>query len=373
MKGSVYFFQIIINGAILWGLILALGALFRDHPDKKITRIFAAFAAAQSLALIPITLFNYNILIKNPLFNSILSIIPLFIGPLYYLYFKAAFKIGSIDLKKNIKHFSIIPLYFIGILIMYICVKDLYTHESFDYETFYYYKRWFIGFQFFHIVLYYICTIKTSIDGIIQKKDSSDIKTMKLVIIFTVLYLIAISIALLAIIFSGSQFPRITIMMSFVFMMTIITCHYVVSQRYPILMAFNDKIIKRQGTLDESDILFFENLNNRILDSMTIDKIYRSEELTIAMLANELSVQPWQLSKFFNSYLKQNFSSFINFYRIREARHLLIHEPDKNILTIAFEVGFNSKSSFNRVFQKSEKLTPTDFRALHNDMRERYY
>jgi AraC-like DNA-binding protein len=60
-----------------------------------------------------------------------------------------------------------------------------------------------------------------------------------------------------------------------------------------------------------------------------------------------------------------NFYDFINGYRIMEAKRLLL-DPSKRhytVLAIAFESGFNSKTTFNKVFRKVTGLTPTEFVA----------
>jgi len=62
--------------------------------------------------------------------------------------------------------------------------------------------------------------------------------------------------------------------------------------------------------------------------------------------------------------LGQNFYDFINRYRILEAKQLLTNpkDPKITVLEVLYEVGFNSKSSFNTLFKKYTGLTPTEFR-----------
>ena len=60
----------------------------------------------------------------------------------------------------------------------------------------------------------------------------------------------------------------------------------------------------------------------------------------------------------------KSFPDFINQYRIEEAKKRLLDPAKKHytVLAIAEEVGFNSKSSFNNVFKKHVKMTPSEFR-----------
>jgi AraC-like DNA-binding protein len=97
---------------------------------------------------------------------------------------------------------------------------------------------------------------------------------------------------------------------------------------------------------------------------MQNDKPYLEPELTLEQLASKLSLKPRVLSQAINEILGQNFYDFINRYRIEEASRLLTNPSDEKItiLEVLYEVGFNSKSSFNTLFKKYTGLTPTEFR-----------
>jgi AraC-like DNA-binding protein len=62
--------------------------------------------------------------------------------------------------------------------------------------------------------------------------------------------------------------------------------------------------------------------------------------------------------------MKKNFYDLVNGYRVEEAKRLLLDPKNTNytILSVGFEAGFNSKTTFNTVFKKFTGLTPTDFR-----------
>lgn len=195
---------------------------------------------------------------------------------------------------------------------------------------------------------------------------------MKLGAAFTLAYFAGIAVAFISVMISGNIFPREIIMSCFACMMGIISVQYIVSQRYPLLMAFSRYERKSAATVEVSDNGEFKGLEEKVMALVNHEKIYRAEDLTISMFAHELGIRPWQLSQFLNSKMNMNFNAFINSYRIKEARHLLTHEPEKNILSIAYEVGFNSKSSFNRVFQKITHLTPSEYRRLFRDIQEGY-
>ncbi|MDX1629012.1 MAG: helix-turn-helix domain-containing protein, partial [Fulvivirga sp.] len=70
-----------------------------------------------------------------------------------------------------------------------------------------------------------------------------------------------------------------------------------------------------------------------------------------------------------NGSLKQNFYEYINSWRIAHAKRLMASDDDQlTILEILYQSGFNSKSSFNAFFKKSEGLTPTQYRKKIQQM-----
>ena len=104
-------------------------------------------------------------------------------------------------------------------------------------------------------------------------------------------------------------------------------------------------------------------LKQKLLQFMETNKPYLKSDLKISELADSLSIPYYQLSQLINDEFLVNFYDFINKYRVEEAKRLLI-EDNRNykILAIAYEVGFNSKATFNRVFKKFTDLTPSEFK-----------
>lgn len=94
------------------------------------------------------------------------------------------------------------------------------------------------------------------------------------------------------------------------------------------------------------------------------EKVYRDPNLTIKLLASKLLISPRSLSWIINNQLNTNFYEFINEYRIKEAQQMLSAPEDhqESILEIAYEVGYNSKSAFNRAFKNFTGITPSEFR-----------
>ena len=97
---------------------------------------------------------------------------------------------------------------------------------------------------------------------------------------------------------------------------------------------------------------------------MTIEKPYLNPSLSIRSFSEEIKMNSRDISVLINQNLKQYFFDFINEYRVKEAMKILKNPSKKEftVLEILYEVGFNSKSSFNTAFKKHTGLTPTQFR-----------
>jgi AraC-like DNA-binding protein len=97
---------------------------------------------------------------------------------------------------------------------------------------------------------------------------------------------------------------------------------------------------------------------------MSEKKPFLNDELTLQNLADELSISTHHLSMILNIHCKQSFYNFINIYRVEDVKSKLINSEfnDHNILTIAYDSGFNSKSTFNTMFKKFTGKTPKEYR-----------
>lgn len=100
------------------------------------------------------------------------------------------------------------------------------------------------------------------------------------------------------------------------------------------------------------------------LDSLMInDKIFLDNEINLTTVAEKLGISIHNTSHLINEVTGSNFYSFINRHRVEEAKKLLTSsKADKlNMLGIAFESGFNSKTTFNTAFKKLVGLSPSEY------------
>lgn len=100
----------------------------------------------------------------------------------------------------------------------------------------------------------------------------------------------------------------------------------------------------------------------RLLEAMRRDSPYLDPLLTLPRLAVRAGTSANTLSAVLNQHLGVNFFDFVNSYRVEDATRLLLADPDRTVLDIAMEVGFNSKSTFNAAFKKHTGTTPSAWR-----------
>jgi AraC-like DNA-binding protein len=108
-----------------------------------------------------------------------------------------------------------------------------------------------------------------------------------------------------------------------------------------------------------------DNLHRQLTGLMTTEKVFTESELSLAQLADRLGTLPNYLSQVINEKEGKTFYDYINTLRIEEFKSMLADPANKKytLLTLSFECGFNSKSSFNKNFKKATGLSPTEYAA----------
>lgn len=94
------------------------------------------------------------------------------------------------------------------------------------------------------------------------------------------------------------------------------------------------------------------------------EKIYQNPELSLTIVAEKLNISGPYLSQLVNKLSNNNFSDFINSYRIRDAEYMLLDSEFARYTNVAvgLEAGFNSKSAFYNSFKKHTGRTPSQYR-----------
>lgn len=100
----------------------------------------------------------------------------------------------------------------------------------------------------------------------------------------------------------------------------------------------------------------------RLIHLLGEQKLYRHEDLSLAMLAEQLNLTSHQTSELVNTYFAMGFSRLIRQYRVEDAKVQLIHEPTASVLSIGMAVGFSSQSNFYTAFREFTGETPGQYR-----------
>jgi AraC-like DNA-binding protein len=102
----------------------------------------------------------------------------------------------------------------------------------------------------------------------------------------------------------------------------------------------------------------------KLQEMMEQEKVFTHTDLKLSVLASQLNTTPHQLSRLINDHFGKTYSEYINQYRVQEFLARL-DDPayaTHNLMGIAWDVGFNSKSAFNVAFKKITGKNPSDFR-----------
>ncbi len=101
----------------------------------------------------------------------------------------------------------------------------------------------------------------------------------------------------------------------------------------------------------------------KIISLMETEKPYLNPDLDLTRLSEHLKMNPKVTSHIINQDLKTNFYEFVNTYRVEEFKKRLQDEDSNkfSLLGLAYECGFNSKSTFNYIFKKYTGQTPREY------------
>jgi AraC-like DNA-binding protein len=119
------------------------------------------------------------------------------------------------------------------------------------------------------------------------------------------------------------------------------------------------KPLVRKKSLTDEDVTIGQMLEK----AMNEDKLYKNPKLTSQQMASQLGVSMNALTKYINTQHEVNFSQYLNTFRTQEAIRLMTDDflVRYDMEALAKEAGFNSKSSFYKVFKNQTGKTPSDF------------
>jgi|SRR5574344_297310 AraC-like DNA-binding protein len=110
-----------------------------------------------------------------------------------------------------------------------------------------------------------------------------------------------------------------------------------------------------------------DDMKERILKIILIDKKYKDKDYSAKRLAEDLGTNTRYISAVVNVRFHMNYTSFVNNFRIEEAMTMLVDKrfKDLNMEEISDQVGFSNRQSFYASFYKIMKMTPREYRIKH--------
>lgn len=133
-------------------------------------------------------------------------------------------------------------------------------------------------------------------------------------------------------------------------------------EQYSDIVSKNEHpVLQKKKTISDDKIALY---HQRLLAIMETEKPYIDSEITLPKMARMILLNTYQTSYLINSVFNENFYNFINRYRLEDCKRMLASSEFDHwsILDVAFESGFNSKTSFNTAFKKYTGCSPREFR-----------
>jgi len=138
-----------------------------------------------------------------------------------------------------------------------------------------------------------------------------------------------------------------------------------------LLYAFSFLLLKRPVFALEKyrnssmDVLSSEKYMQQIRTLFETETLYLDSELNMTKVAQKLGIPSRDVSQVINENEQQNFSEFVNHYRVTKAKELLVDSSyaQEKIATVAYDCGFGNVTSFNLAFKAATQLTPSQYRS----------
>jgi AraC-like DNA-binding protein len=351
------------------GAAFLLGFLLIFHRRKAnltANRFLGLFVVSLGLAMLEIPLFYRNFHISNPNLFEMIGLSRFLTAPFLYisiLHFTSIQK--KVD-KRILWHF--LPfLFFLLFRIPFFITGNNIEFSEEERKIVFFILQTALPIQ----AIIYWClsfiTLQRHLKNIKQFSSSIENIDLNWLRYFLMIVLVVILVWLNLVFFNLKDLIRFTpyLYMSAIFFLA----HFSLQQKEifdfsqtELVEIANVKSNKKESQKRVSETRLTE-LNNKLKQLIYTEKVYLDNDLSLPKLSKKLEASYNETSFLINELYHDNFYNFINKYRIEEAKTLLLSEKysQLNILGIAYESGFSSKTTFNTTFKKYVGLSPTEF------------
>lgn len=362
-------------------LLFAFFLLTVPTKRKLKNRLFAGLLLLSAFDLS--SFFSENFFYSTLSFEVFRMTASLLIMPVFYMYVKS---VCYSDFKLKQKDLILLLPFVIANLVL---IPRFYFANAIESVSVFEHFKQMLEIRFFYILVeiqyvFYIVLIFTILkkykETYLENFTNSDNSSYKWLFQMTVLFLIAHSVVFFKSLIRYTEYHALlngsNVIIGIVALF--ISCWFVLKalnnpelfKSVDSTMLSVNEVLNKKVDLVEKDV--FENSKStEIISQIELVKKYVFEKepfldpsLTIQELSKQVNIPVRDLSILINHHVDKHFFDFINEYRIEKAKEILkdASKSKVTILEILYEVGFNSKSSFNTAFKKHTNQTPTEFR-----------
>lgn len=343
-----------ISKIIVFLLIFFSFFLFTVKSTKrKSNRLFALFLLLVAFDISAIFLnewFLKHLVIENLRVASVLLQMPVF----YFYVLSVCY--ADFDLKPKDTLHSVLFFLFYGLFVTIGFSEQLMMAFQLVAEA-----------QYFFYILLVVFTLKKYKKIYLENYANPENLNYKWLIQVTTVLLLAHSIVFSRFLIAFTEYNHLVVFINLSVMVAalMVSSYFVLKALYHPHLFRGIEQIPTETKIVPVEISSDKTEENKALRQFMNEKEpFLDSDLTIQKLAAQINYPPKELSALINHSIGKHFFDFINEYRIQKAMSILenpLHE-NKTVLEILYEVGFNSKSSFNTAFKKYSNLTPIEYR-----------
>lgn len=383
----------------IWSILILFGAaqglflsvyLFTKSENRDANKWLAFLLTAISLHLLEYTAGITGLTFKYPVIIATTYSLLFCMGPLYYIYCRYLLDKTYKTTYKTILHFlpslvvilMMLPFYTMSDKTKISYLQGLSQGDTLKIPT---EQLIFMAVHVAQTVAYIFAAYKFIGKKEVELKDfSSDVYLVKKITwlnkfsLYFFVYFLLYFILVVTLTFLNSYQVQVDYVMLLITSVSIYAIGYTALSNPEIFKAIPDfeiqtieQDIEKPDEGGKKNENKFPELKEKLLKYMDEQKPYLKSDLKLSELADSLSVPYYHLSQLINETFLVNFYDFINKYRVEDAKKLLVEDTrNYKILAIAYEVGFNSKATFNRVFKKYIDYTPSEFKEKFSTLQK---
>lgn len=366
-------FPMIVFVGVVQGVICALIALLSCRSRGRASLFFALLIGSISLSIIPFPLYKSNLYYYLPWLTKVVDFLQFLFGPALFLHVKELTQHKGGSKRSDLIHFIIflialiltVPLFFQDYESQ-LRIAELSLMDENDLlrdlrELFSTLHVWFYLLLSLRIISRYRARLKDSFSSI-EKLNLGWIYTCLKIMMGAFGTLLFLDILML----TGVDLRVIIVITAViaslgVYSITFLFFIYINNYSQTVRLT-----IEKVNIPYNSSPLTAEEIKShweKLEGLMSSEKLYLNNELSLADLAARLEIPRQYLSQVINQMAGLKFYDYVNRYRVEEFIRLISLKEKQNhtILSVAFDAGFNSKSSFNSFFKKDRGMTPSQY------------